>query len=112
NAALLAPQFFLFAWAPQTGHGLEVALGYFLMPLMMVFVGVFLFRERMGVLRTLAVASAVMGVVAAFLVAGGLHWSTVVVAVGYPIYFAVRKAAGLNSSAAFWLELWVKLPVA
>lgn len=110
NAAMLGMQLWLFAWAPQTGHGLEVALGYLLMPLVMVLLGVVLHRERLGVLRAVAVAAAMFGVGAALLGAGGLSWSTVAVALGYPIYFTVRRAFGVDTAGAMWLELMVLLP--
>src|SRR4051812_16660246 len=38
DAILLGLQLWLFGWAPQTGHGLEVSLGYLILPLVMVLV--------------------------------------------------------------------------
>jgi chloramphenicol-sensitive protein RarD len=112
DGLLLSVQLWLFGWAPQTGHGLELALGYLLMPLAMVVVGVVLHRERLAPLRIAAVAAAAVGVTAAIVVAGGLSWATVAVALGYPVYFAIRRRAGLDSIGAFCFELLVLVPVA
>jgi chloramphenicol-sensitive protein RarD len=112
DGLLLSVQLWLFGWAPQTGHGLELALGYLLMPLAMVVVGVVLHRERLAPLRITAVAAAAVGVTAAIVVAGGLSWATVAVALGYPVYFAIRRRAGLDSIGAFCFELLVLVPVA
>ena len=112
NAGMLGVQLWIFAWAPKTGHGLEAALGYLLMPLVMVLLGVVLHRERLGALRVAAIVAAVFGVGAALLGAGGLSWSTFVVAIGYPIYFTIRRALGLDTPGAMWLELVVLVPVA
>ncbi|OII38725.1 EamA family transporter RarD [Plantibacter sp. MMLR14_011] len=112
DGLLLSLQLWLFGWAPQTGHGLELALGYLLMPLAMVVVGVVLHRERLAPLRIAAVAAAALGVTAAIVVAGGLSWATIAVAVGYPVYFAIRRRAGLDSIGAFCFELAVLVPVA
>lgn len=112
DGLLLSLQLWLFGWAPQTGHGLELALGYLLMPLAMVVVGVLLHRERLAPLRIAAVAAAAIGVTAAIVVAGGLSWATVAVAVGYPVYFAIRRRAGLDSIGAFCFELAVLVPAA
>lgn len=112
DGLLLSVQLWLFGWAPQTGHGLELALGYLLMPLAMVVVGVVLHRERLAPLRIAAVAAAAVGVTAAIVVAGGLSWATIAVAVGYPVYFAIRRRAGLDSIGAFCFELLVLVPVA
>lgn len=112
DAALLGVQLWLFGWAPATGHGLELALGYLLMPLVMVVLGVWLHRERMTGLRLASVAAAVVGVAAAVVVTGGLSWATVVVALGYPLYFTVRRRAGLDSIGALWFELLLLVPLA
>lgn len=84
DAALLGVQLWLFSWAPQSGNGLDTALGYLLLPLVMVIVGTVLHREQLSLLRTAAVTSAAVGVVAAVVVAGGLSWVTLVVGLGYP----------------------------
>ncbi len=112
DGALLALQLWLFGWAPQSGHGLDLALGYLLMPLVMVVLGVVLHRERITALRGGAVLAAVVGVTAAVIAAGGISWATVAVAAGYPLYFTIRRRAGLDSVGALWFELLVILPVA
>jgi chloramphenicol-sensitive protein RarD len=109
NAGLLGVQVWLFGWAPATGHGLDVALGYFLMPLVMVLIGVLLHRERLSGWRIVAVGAAVVGVVAALLGGSGISWSTVVVAVGYPLYFTIRRRVALDSPGALWFELAILL---
>jgi len=111
DGLLLSVQLWLFGWAPQSGHGLDAALGYLLMPLLMVAVGLFLHRERLVPLRLAAVLAALVGVVAAIALAGGISWATVVIAVGYPLYFTIRRHWGLDSVGALWFELVVLLPV-
>lgn len=106
-AALLGLQLWLFAWGPSTGHGLDVAIGYLLMPLVMVVVGVVAHGERLGALRTVAVAAALVGVAAAFFAADGLSWATFAVAVGYPIYFSIRRAIGADTPGAMLIELLI-----
>ncbi|WP_403023310.1 EamA family transporter RarD [Salinibacterium sp. GXW1014] len=107
NAALLGLQLWLFAWAPMSGHGLDVALGYLLMPLTMVVVGVLLHGEKLGGVRIAAVAAAVVGVGAAFFTSGGLSWATFAVALGYPLYFTIRRAIRVDTPGAMWIELLV-----
>lgn len=111
DAHLLAIQLWLFGWAPQTGHGLETALGYLLLPLVMVVVGVVVHRERLSGLRIIAVALATVGVLFALVLAGGLSWVTWLVALGYPLYFNIRKVYELRSSGAFILELLILMPL-
>ena len=112
DAALLGVQLWLFGWAPQTGHGLEVSLGYLILPLVMVLIGVVVYRERLSVLRGAAVAVAGVGVVCAVLFAGGLGWPTLVVVLGLPMYLVSRRAFGVDSTGAQLLEIASMLPFA
>jgi chloramphenicol-sensitive protein RarD len=112
DALLMGVQVWMFAWAPRTGHALDVSLGYLLLPLVMVLVGAVLHGERFTALRVVAVACAVLGVIAAMAVGGGVAWPTLVVALGYPLYFTIRTRAGLNTVGAFAGESLVLLPVA
>ncbi|MFC5291193.1 EamA family transporter RarD [Actinokineospora guangxiensis] len=112
NSAMLAVQQWLFGWAPQAGRGLEVALGYLLLPLAMVVLGVFLYRERLTPLLVASVSTAAVGVAAAVFVAGGLAWPTLLVALGFPLYFAVRRSARLDGEGALLVELLAMLPFA
>lgn len=106
QAALLAVQMWMFGWAPQTGHGLDLALGYLLLPLVLVVIGVLLHREKLSPLRIAAVTAAAAGVIAAFFLAGGAgSIATVLVAVGYPLYFTLRRRFALDGLGSVWHEL-------
>ncbi|MCT7656239.1 EamA family transporter [Oceanimonas sp. NS1] len=94
SSALVAVQLWIFAWAPINGRGLAVSLGYFMMPLVLVLVGRFLYQERPTRLQWLAVACAVLGVANELWHAGGVSWETLVVALGYPLYFVRRRWLG------------------
>lgn len=112
DSALLAVQLWLFGWAPASGHGLDAALGYLLLPLVMVLIGLVGHRERLSPLRIGAVASAAVGVGWAVVAAGGISWVTALVAVGYPLYFTLRRRWKLDSIGALWFEILLMLPVA
>jgi chloramphenicol-sensitive protein RarD len=112
DAALLGVQLWLFGWAPISGHGLETATGYLLLPLALVLVGVVLHGERLSARRGVAVAAAALGVVMALLLGGAVGVATLIVALGYPVYFDVRRRFRLDSPGATLLEQAVLLPVA
>ena len=54
SSALVGVQLWLFMWAPINGHGLDVSLGYFLLPLTLVLTGRLLFGEAISRLQGLA----------------------------------------------------------
>jgi chloramphenicol-sensitive protein RarD len=112
SAALLGVQLWVFLWAPLHGRMLEVSLGYFLLPLAMVLVGRFYYHERLDGLQWLAVVCAAVGVVHELWMTGAFSWPTLLVALGYPPYFALRRKINEDSLAMFTMEMVLLLPVA
>lgn len=97
-------QMWLFMWAPAHGRGQDVALGYFLLPLVMVLVGRIFFRDTLTGWQRLAVASAALGVTAEVFVTGSFGWPTLLVAGVYPVYFGLRRWFELDSIRVLFLE--------
>jgi chloramphenicol-sensitive protein RarD len=111
-AALLGLQLWLFMWAPLHGRALPVSLGYFLLPLVMVLTGSLVFRERLSTGQKLATALAALGVAHELLRVGGLSWETWVVALGYPLYFVLRRRLGSDHLGGHWLDMTLLVPAA
>ncbi|HEY1998230.1 EamA family transporter RarD [Paraburkholderia sp.] len=112
SAAMLGVQLWVFLWAPLHGRLLDVSLGYFLLPLVMVLVGRFYYHERIEPLQWLAVACAAVGVAHEFWVVGAFSWPTLLVALGYPPYFVLRRRINADSLTAFGVEMTLLLPFA
>ena len=111
-AVLLSAQLWLFGWAPLHGRGLQVALGYFLMPLLLVIVGRLLYRDRMTWWQWLAAGIAAVGVVYEIVRVGSISWETLLVALGYPAYFVLRRTIGIAHLGGMWWELATVAPLA
>jgi len=111
-AALLGAQLWVFLWAPLHGRMLEVSLGYFLLPLVMVLVGRFYYRERLEPLQWAAVLCAAVGVAHELWSTGAFSWPTLLVALGYPPYFVLRRKIQFDSLAVFTVEMILLLPAA
>lgn len=112
SAALLGVQLWLFLWAPLQGRALAVSLGYFLLPLVMVIAGRLLFDERLSLLQCLAVLLAALGVAHEILRSGALSWETWLVALGYTVYFVLRRKLGTDHLAGHWVDLALLAPPA
>lgn len=112
SAVLLGAQLWVFLWAPLHGRMLEVSLGYFLMPLVMVLVGRFYYHERLEALQWMAVACAAAGVLHELWATRAFSWPTLLVALGYPPYFVLRRKVNADSLTAFALEMSLLFPVA
>ncbi|PXW15491.1 EamA family transporter RarD [Paraburkholderia caballeronis] len=112
TAALLGSQLWVFLWAPLHGRMLEVSLGYFLLPLMMVLVGRFHYHERLDGLQWAAVACAAAGVAHELWATHAFSWPTVLVMIGYPPYFMLRRRLRVDPMTAFAVEMTLLFPFA
>lgn len=111
SSLLLGVQLWLFMWAPINGHGLDVSLGYFLLPLTLVLTGRVCFGERITRWQGVACALAALGVVNELLYAPRVSWPAFVVALGYPCYFALRRVLRTNHLGGMWFDMVLSLPV-
>lgn len=109
---LLAAQLWVFIWSPMHGRGLQVALGYFLLPLVLVLVGRLLYKDRMVWWQWLAAGVAAVGVGFEIVRVGGVSWETLLVALGYPVYFVLRRALGMGHLGGMLWEFVLLVPLA
>ena len=112
SSVLLGVQLWLFMWAPLNGRSLDVSLGYFLLPLTMVLTGRLVYGEQLSRLQWIAVVFAAIGVLNELYQVGGFSWATLLVIIGYPIYFVLRKRLGTDQLGGLWLDMALMLPVA
>jgi len=107
---LMGVQLWLFLWAPLHGRSLEVSMGYFLLPLAMVLTGRLVYGERLSRLQKVAVACAALGVGHELYQHGSFAWETLVVTIGYPIYFVLRKRCRTEHLGGLWCDMCLLLP--
>lgn len=112
SSVLCTSQLWLFLWGPINGRGLEVSLGYFLLPLVMVLIGCVLHKEKLSRWQLVAVILAALGVGHEIWRIGGVAWETVYVALAYPLYFYLRRLFQSDHLGGFWWDLFLILPVA
>jgi chloramphenicol-sensitive protein RarD len=112
SSVLLGVQLWLFMWAPLNGRSLDVSLGYFLLPLTMVLTGRLVYGEKLSRLQLIAVVLAAIGVLNELYQVGGFSWATLLVIIGYPIYFVLRKRLATDHLGGLWLDMALMLPVA
>ena len=112
SAALLGVQLWLFLWAPLHGRALPVSLGYFLLPLVMVLAGRLLCGEQLTRLQWLAAVLAALGVLHEIWRAGGMSWETWLVALGYTLYFVLRRHLRTDHLGGHWLDMMLLIPAA
>ncbi len=103
-ALLIGVNWGTYVWAVNTGHMVEVSLGYFINPLLSVLMGVVFFHERLRRRQWIPVVLAFLGVVYLAVVFGSLPWIALVLALSFALYGAVKKIAPLNSLYGLTME--------
>lgn len=92
----------------------EAALGYFINPIVTVFLGVFFLRERLRLVQWIAVGISVIAVVVLAVGHGSLPWIALTLAFSFGLYGLIKKrvGGGVDAVSGLTLEtLWL-MPVA
>jgi len=108
---ILGAQIWMFMWAPVNGLGLEVTLGYFLYPMIMIVVGRFFYNEDMSLLQWVAIICAGLGIAYDIFAYGAISWATLFVCLGYPPYYLLRRKLAVPPITGLISDLVLLLPV-
>jgi chloramphenicol-sensitive protein RarD len=111
-SALVLTNWLVFVYGVNEGRILETSLGYFILPLLSVGLGVTVLGERLRRLQWLAVALAAVGVSLESLRVGGLPWISLTLAGTFAIYGLLRKQLPLDAASGLFLETVCMAPFA
>jgi chloramphenicol-sensitive protein RarD len=104
---LVAINWLVFIWAVTAGFIIQASLGYFILPLVSVLMGVIFLRERLRPWQWVSVALATAGVGYLTVVYGVVPWIALSLALSTGIYGLVKKVAPLGSLHGMALETGV-----
>ncbi len=112
SSALIAINWYLYVQAIQTGHVYAASLGYYILPLVMMLLGMAFLGERLTRLQWAAVALAGVGVAA--LAAGALTtlWLSLSMAITFGLYGLLRKTVKAGPLAGLTVESLILMPPA
>ena len=103
-AILLTFNWLVYVWGVNSDHVVETSLGYFINPLVSVFLGVIFLRERLRPGQWIPVSIAAVGVIYLAIVYGRLPWIALALATSFSFYGLVKKTAPLGSLYGLTLE--------
>ena len=112
SSTLIAINWFLYVWAIQTGHVYAASLGYYILPLMMMLMGLAFLGERLTRLQWWAVALAGVGVTALAVGALTTLWLSLSMAVTFGTYGLLRKTVAAGPLAGLTVETLILFPIA
>lgn len=112
SALLLSVNWLIYIWAINNNRVIDASLGYFMTPLVSVFLGSIFLKERLRLLQWVAVTFAALGVAWLTWHNGNLPWIGVSLAISFGIYGLLRKTASLGPLEGLSLETMILFPFA
>lgn len=101
----------LYIWAVNSGHAIEVSLGYYINPLISIVLGLYFFREKLNRLQILAFILAFTGVAILTVLTGKLPWISLALALTFGIYGLLKKKIGLPALESLGAETLLAAPL-
>ncbi|WP_040424780.1 EamA family transporter RarD [Agromyces subbeticus] len=94
-----------YVYATLSNQVVEAALGYFINPIVTVFLGVLVLRERLGLTQWIAVGISIVAVIVLAFGYGQLPWIALVLAFSFGFYGLIKKRVGPKVDAVSGLTL-------
>jgi len=111
-AGLIAVNWLVFIYAVISRQVLQASLGYFINPLLSIFLGMLFLHERLRRLQWVAVLIAGVAVLNLALRSETIPWIAVTLAASFGFYGLVRKKVDIDSLHGLLVETMILLPVA
>jgi chloramphenicol-sensitive protein RarD len=104
TAVLVGGNWLIYVWAVNNGRVLQASLGYYINPLVNIFLGMVFLRERLRRPQIIAVILAALGVGYLTLRLGFLPWVSLALAFSFGFYGLVRKTAAVAPLLGLFVE--------
>ncbi len=111
TAGLIAVNWTVYVYAAASNQLVEASLGYYILPLLSIALGVTLFGERMSRLRLLGVVLAGIAVTVQTLAVGRLPWIALALAFSFGFYGYFRKLTPVDALDGLFIETLVLFPL-
>ena len=111
-ALMLTINWGVYVFAVTNERATEASLGYFMLPLLTIALGVFMFGERPKPVQVLAILLAIIAVLVQLFAYGSLPWVSLTLAMSFALYGAIRKQISADSMQGLFLESLCMAPFA
>jgi len=112
STLLIAINWLTFIYAVATRQVLQSSLGYFILPLVNVLLGVLFLRERLRPYQWLSIGLAILGVLLLGALINQIPWIALILAVSFSVYGFLRKIVSVGGLVGLTIETLGLTPVA
>lgn len=112
SGVLVCVNWGVYIFAINSGHVLDASLGYFLEPIFVTAIGVFLFHEKMSRLEQMTALFSIIGVGYLMGVYRMVPVMAMVIGLSFAFYGAVKKSVHLDAGLSLFAETLFVTPIA
>ena len=112
SGLLIGANWLTFIWAVTNHRMLDASLGYFINPLLSIFLGIIFLGESLSKLQLLAITLASGGVLLQLVLFGSVPFVAMILAISFSVYGLLRKKVNVEAQAGLFVETLILLPVA
>jgi chloramphenicol-sensitive protein RarD len=102
----------LFIWAVNSNYIIQTSIGYYITPLLVVFFGLVIFKEKLNVWQLTALTFAFLGVIILTLQYGSFPWISIVLAIAFAAYGLFKKTTKVSIIVGLAMETALITPLA
>lgn len=112
TGVLLITNWLTYIWATNTDRVVEVSLGYYILPLLMIILGYYILKEELNKLQIIAICIAAVGVVLQGIGIGTLPLPALGVSSSFAIYSVFKKKMQSDGFTSLIIETGILTPFA
>ncbi len=112
SSLLVSFNWLIYIWSVAQSRVLESSLGYFLTPLVSVFLARVFLKEQLNKSRQIAIILAVIGIIWLIVKLGYLPWISLALAISFGLYGLARKQLEVDTLTGLTIETGILLPFA
>lgn len=112
SSFMIGINWLVYLWAIVNEHILDASLGYFINPILNVFVGRIVLKEQLNKTQLLSLFFAIAGILWLAIPAGQIPWVALILASSFCIYGLIRKLAPMEPLSGLTLETLIMSPFA
>jgi chloramphenicol-sensitive protein RarD len=109
---LISLNWFTYIWAVNSNHVIEASMGYYINPLVVVFLGMTVLKEKLGKWQVVAIILAATGVLIMTVRYGRVPWVALALACSFALYGLAKKLIPVDAVTGLTLETFIVMPLA
>ena len=109
---LVSINWFTWLYAVSTNNLLDSALGYYIFPILSVFLGIIFLKEKYNRNKIISVVLVILALIYFLVKLGDVPWIGITVALTFSLYGLIRKKVKVSSDIGLLIETLLLTPIA